>query len=118
MATYIKVYDLCGANCIAAKHATQLYEQIYPLLKAGKEVELDFAGAYRFLSIFFNIAIGQLFRDIPAADISRSLKFTNLDDLGQRVNAQVIESAKLYYSDDNYRKAVDIVNAEELLAYA
>lgn len=118
MATYIKVYDLCGANCIAAKHATQLYEQIYPLLKSGQEVELDFAGTYRFLSIFFNIAIGQLFRDISADVVERSIKFTNLDDLGQRVNAQVIESAKLYYADDNYRKAVDSINAEELLAYA
>jgi len=113
MATYIKIYDLCGANCIAAKHATKLYEQIYPLLKAGKEVELDFTGTYRFLSIFFNIAIGQLFRDIPADQIERSLKFTNLDDLGQRVNKQVIESAKLYYADDNYRKAVDSVMAEQ-----
>lgn len=113
MATYIKVYDLCGANCIAAKHATQLYEQIHPLLKAGKEVELDFAGTYRFLSIFFNIAIGQLFRDIPADAIAKSLKFTNLDELGQRVNTQVIESAKLYYADDNYRKAVDSVMSEQ-----
>ncbi len=115
---YIRVYDLCRENCIAQKHATALHEIIHAELHAGRKVELDFAGTRRFLTIFFNLAVGQLYRDIPADVIERSLKVTNLEDLGQRVYLDAIDSAKLYYNDSEYRKAVDSVNAEEELACA
>lgn len=85
----------------------QVYELIYPKFQAGQPVELDFTEVKRFLSVFFNFAIGQLLRDIKAEDLDHLLVVSNLNPVGQQAYDRVIENAKAYYSNEMYRKAVD-----------
>lgn len=108
-----KVYELIGENCMSQKAGQQIYDLIYPQLQAGKSVELDFAGVRRFLSVFFNFAIGQLLRDIKPEDLDRLLVVSNLSPLGQQTYDEVIENAKRYYSDEQYRQAVDEMVLEQ-----
>ncbi|HLO87142.1 MAG TPA: STAS-like domain-containing protein [Nostocaceae cyanobacterium] len=111
-----KIYELIGENCMSQRSGQKLYDLIYPQLKAGKTVELDFTDVRRFLSIFFNFAIGQLLRDISVEDFDKLLVVSNLSPLGEQAYYHVIESAKRYYSDEQYRQAVDEINLEYSLS--
>lgn len=111
----LNIYELFGENCMTKQSGQQLYEAIYPTLHAGEPVELDFAGVKRFLSVFFNFAIGQLLCDISAEDFDRLVATSNLNSVGQQALDRVIENAKLYYSDPDYRKSVDNVVREQSL---
>ncbi|HYW19822.1 MAG TPA: STAS-like domain-containing protein [Nodularia sp. (in: cyanobacteria)] len=108
-----KVYELIGENCMSQKAGQQIYDLIHPQLQAGKPVELDFTGARRFLSVFFNFAIGQLWRDIKPEELDQLLVVSNLNPLGQQTYDNVIEYAKRYYSDEQYREAVDEMVLEQ-----
>lgn len=93
----------------------QLYEKIHPALQAGQPVALDFAGVKRFLSVFFNFAIGQLFKDIDPATLDRLLTISNLSPVGPQTCDRVMENAKRYYSDPKYRQVVDEMVEEQSL---
>lgn len=111
----LNVCELFGENCMSQQAGQQLYEKIYPVLQAGQPVELDFAGVKRFLSVFFNFAIGQLLRDIPSDRLDRLLTVSNLSPVGQQTYDRVMENAVRYYSDPSYRQAVDEMVEEQSL---
>lgn len=110
-----KICELIGENCMTQQAGQQIYDLIHPRLQAGQLVELDFINVRRFLSVFFNFAIGQLLRDIQSEDLDRLLIVSNLNPVGQQVYERVIENAKHYYSDKNYRQAVDEMVSEQAL---
>lgn len=109
----LNIYELFGENCMTQQAGQQLYEKIHPELQANQPVELDFAGVKRFLSVFFNFAIGQLLRDIKAEDFDRLLSVKNLTPIGQQTYDRVLENAKRYYSEPQYRQAVDEMVEEQ-----
>jgi STAS-like domain of unknown function (DUF4325) len=111
----LKVYELFGENCMTQQAGQQLYEKIHSLLKAGQAVELDFDGVKRFLSVFFNFAIGQLLRDIQPEDLEQLLSITHLSPIGQQTYDRVLENAKQYYSNAEYHQAVDEMVQEQSL---
>ncbi|MEH2083978.1 MAG: STAS-like domain-containing protein [Nostoc sp.] len=104
-----KIYDIVGEYAITADGGQKLYDQIYPLLLAGKPVELDFTGVKVFASPFVNFAFGQLLKDIPADKLNQLVEFTSLNADGWDVLEHVMAKAKRYYSDEKYRTAVDTV---------
>lgn len=107
-----KIYEIVGEYAITADSGQKIYDLIHPALIAEIPVELDFTGVKIFASPFFNNAIGQLLKDISAENLNRLLSFTNLNNSGQTVLRQVITSAKRYYTDPQYQKAVDTVLEE------
>ena len=108
-----KIVELIGEHCITFDDGQKLYDVIYPQLKSGQHVELDFDGVEIFVSRFFNAAIGQLLKDIEASELNQLLKFSHLPVIGRNIIQKVIENAKKYYSDENYQKAVDVVLHEQ-----
>lgn len=108
-----KVHELIGENCMSQLAGQQMYDLIHPQLQAGESVELDFTGVRRFLTVFFNFAIGQLYRDIEAEDLEKLLVLSHLSPLGQQTYENVIDHAKRYYSDEQYRQAVDEMILEQ-----
>jgi hypothetical protein len=111
----LNIYELFGENCMSQQAGQRLYEKIHPALQRGQLVELDFAGVKRFLSVFFNFAIGQLLRDINPDTLDRLLTVSNLTPVGQQTYEHVMENAKRYYSDSPYRQAVDEMIEEQSL---
>ncbi len=107
-----KIYDIVGEYAITADGGQKVYNQIHSKLHRGDSVELDFTGVKVFASPFFNFAIGQLLKDIAADDLNRLLNFTALNENGLNVLERVIANAKRYYSDPQYREAVDTVLEE------
>jgi hypothetical protein len=106
------IYEITGQYAISFDDGQQLFDLIHPQLIKEQVVELDFAEVKIFASAFFNIAIGQLLQDIPTETLNKYLLIMNLASHGAVVLEQVIENAKLYYSDPSQKEAVDTVMEE------
>jgi hypothetical protein len=105
----LQIRELVGSNCITLEDGQIVYDKIYPELKAGRAVELDFKDVKLFASPFFNGAIGQLFRDFSSDDLNRRLKMQGLTANGSIVLRKVIENAKVYYSSPQAKNAIESV---------
>jgi hypothetical protein len=103
------ILRLIGENCMTQQAGQQIYDKVHPQLQAGQPVELDFTGVKRFLSVFFNYAIGQLLRDIDSNTLDRLLTVSNLTPVGQQTYDRVLENAKHYYALD--QKGQDVIDA-------
>jgi STAS-like domain of unknown function (DUF4325) len=112
-----QIRDLIGDYCVTPQSGQDVYDIVHPILLSQTEVELDFLGIKAYASPFFNYAIGQLLEDISYEDLSRLIKYTNISSVGHKVLNVVLNSAKRYYSDDKYRKAVDKVCEDELALF-
>jgi len=110
-----QILNLIGQNCMTMDAGQQVYDRIHPLLLDRITVELDFAGVRRIASPFLNFAIGQLLSDIH--DVDRVLKITNMEPFAKEALDYVLENAKQYYSNSQYREAVDN-SMQEMLACA
>jgi STAS-like domain of unknown function (DUF4325) len=108
-----KICDIVGEYAMTADGGQKVYDQIHPLLLGGKVVNLDFGGVKVFASPFFNFAIGQLLKDISASELNQLLKFISLNSDGYSVLERVIANAKRYYSDEQFRNAVDAVMTDK-----
>ncbi|MBH8562770.1 STAS-like domain-containing protein [Nostoc sp. CENA67] len=108
-----KIFNIVGEYAITAESGQNVYDQIHPVLLAGNSVELDFTGVKVFASLFFNFAIGQLLKDIPADKLNQQVEFIGISSDGWNVLERVITNAKHYYSDERFRNAVDTVMAEQ-----
>ena len=104
-----KIYELTEAYATDSESGQKLYDLIHPELRSGQKGELDFSGVEVFASAFFNFAIGQLLSDLDPETLNQHLKFVALTADGQYVLNRVIENAKRYYADAQYRKAVNDV---------
>lgn len=105
----LKIFDIIGKRCITQEKGKQIYDRICPVLLKGKNVTLDFEGVEQFASPFFNYAIGQLLKDINDEDLKKLLRIENLDKNGNLVVKRVIENARNYHKDIDYKKVVDSI---------
>lgn len=107
------IHAIVGKNGMTSEDGQKLYNVIYPELKAGHSVELDFAGVEIFASPFFNFAIGQLVKDIHADTLNQLLQISHLDSIGMKILKRVIENSKEYYSSSRTRQAIERVLREQ-----
>ncbi len=112
-----KIFDLVGKYAISAESGQKVYDQIHPVLFSGNPVELDFTEVQVFASPFFNFAIGHLLKDIPAENLNQLVEFTTISSEGWNVLERVIANAKHYYSDEQFRNAVDAVITEQAATF-
>ncbi|KJR40949.1 hypothetical protein MCHI_003143 [Candidatus Magnetoovum chiemensis] len=111
----IEIYQITGENCITQEDGEDVYNKIHPaLLKGEEKVELDFNNVKVFASTFFNQSIGRLLEDIAPKTLNELLSFSNLSEIGDSVLRKVIDNAKRYYSDPNFKKAHDETMSERL----
>lgn len=105
----ITVKDMIGPRCIIQEDGQRIYEAIHAPLLNGKSVVLDFEGVRQFASPFFNVAIGQLLKDIKPDTLRSLLSFEKLTSTGRMVVERVIENASRYHTEVDYRKIVDSI---------
>lgn len=75
----IKVVDITGSKAIALAQAQRLYTILMLELTTQPEITaLDFEGIDIALCLFFHIAIGQLYRDLPMEYVDRKLQITGM----------------------------------------
>jgi hypothetical protein len=101
------VNEITGPYALTPDGGQALYDQIHPVLVAGQSVALDFSEVKISASPFFNVAIGQLLKDLSPDLLNQNLSIENLNNNGQAVLKHVIDNAKRYYLEPEYQHAVD-----------
>ena len=101
------IYSLIGAYCISAQQGQELYDAIHLQLTSNIEIKLDFSGVKDCSALFFNYAIGQLFKDISDADLTRLVEFSNLESMGLKTLEMSINGARRYYIGGNYSQVIN-----------
>jgi hypothetical protein len=107
----MEILPITGENCITIEDGQTVYDKIYPQLKAGQEVELDFTGVKVFASPFFNAAVGQLLKDMDSPELRR-LKMVGIPAFGIETLRKVIENSRQYYSSKKQKQIENAVDPE------
>jgi hypothetical protein len=103
----ISIKDKIGPRCIIKEDGQKIYDEIHSPLKQGETITLDFNGVTQFASPFFNLAIGQLLKDLSEDDLRQLLQIENLTETGRLVVERVIENAVKYHGNKDHRKIVE-----------
>lgn len=104
----INVYELVGKNAISMQSGSILYNALFPLLKKGDKVELDFEGVSLFASPFFNASMGLILKDFTIESVRQTISFKNLSEVGRSLLNHVISNALNYYKNtDSISKGIE-----------
>ncbi|TWI73967.1 uncharacterized protein DUF4325 [Desulfobotulus alkaliphilus] len=107
----IKVADLIGSPlCISAEDGQKVFDKIEQLLRAGKQVSISFENVSMLISLFLNVAIGQLYGSFSEDEIRTQLKVEGLSSDDMELLKHVVDNAKKYYSN---KKSYDDAWLEE-----
>ena len=103
----IKITDFIGSpNCISAEDGQKVFGKIEALFKDGRSVILSFDRVKILISLFLNIAIGQLYGSFTEQEIRAKLKVQDLPGDDMELLQRVVDNAKKYYANQSqYDKA-------------
>lgn len=95
----IKISDLIGSQvCISAEDAQKVFDTIKPLLADGNSVIMSFENTTMMVSLFLNIAIGQLYGVFTEDKIRSQLSVVGLEGDDIELLKKVVDNAKRYYA--------------------
>jgi len=96
----IKVADLIGSPlCISAEDAQKVFDKVESLIKDSKAVIISFDHVSMLISLFLNIAIGQLYGSFSEDEIRAKLKVDGLSGDDMELLKRVVDNAKRYYAN-------------------
>ncbi len=96
----IRTVEVVGDSiCVAQDDGQRLFEVLRDALSSGRQVWLSFSGVESLTTAFLNAAIGQLLRSFESDFLRDNLKFRDLTGEQLRLLREVIEKARLYFSD-------------------
>jgi len=111
----IRVIDTIGSNlCIASEDGQKVFDKTVPLLQTGKHVVISFDGVSMLISLFLNVAIGQLYGQFSEEEIRDQLEVTGLAGEDMEILQRVVENAKRYYTNpEKYDKVWATLEGED-----
>ncbi|MCP4411176.1 MAG: STAS-like domain-containing protein [Gammaproteobacteria bacterium] len=96
----IKVADLIGSPlCISAEDGQKIFGKVEQLVSAGKQVTISFDNVTMLISLFLNVAIGQLYGSFSEGVIRAQLKVEGLSSDDMELLKRVVDNAKKYYAN-------------------
>lgn len=107
----IKIADLIGSPlCISAEDGQKVFDKVEHLVEAGKQVTISFENITMLISLFLNVAIGQLYGSFTEDVVRSQLKVEGLSSDDMELLKRVVDNAKKYYSN---KKSYDDAWLEE-----
>ncbi len=109
----IKVADLIGGPlCISAEDGQKVFDKVEALFKDDKSVIISFDRVNMLISLFLNVAIGQLYGSFSEDEIRAKLQVDGLSGDDMELLKRVVDNAKRYYAnpkqyDDAWRNEED-----------
>ena len=103
----VNIFEMVGPNCGSYEDGDKIYNIIYPEVKKGNKVQLDFTKIRVLASPFLNAAIGHLLQDIPIEVLKERLEILNVSVDGLVVINRVIDNSITYYANAKNKKIVD-----------
>lgn len=96
----IKVADLIDSElCISSEDGQKVFKKVEQHVKSGKQVIISFENVNMLISLFLNIAIGQLYDSFSEETIRKQLKVEGLSSDDMELLKLVVDNAKKYYSN-------------------
>ena len=105
----IKVLEITGDSAITLEAGQTLYALIKEKLDKQEKVELDFSGVEAVATLYFNAAIGQLYKDFSSETLNQLLDIKELIPAGRNILNRVKKNSKTYYDQPEVREAVGSV---------
>jgi len=95
-----KVVEFIGSPlCISADDGQKIFEQIESLLKAGNRVVISFENVTMIVSLFLNVAIGQLYSSFTDEEVRSNVSVDGLANDDVELLRKVVINAKKYYAN-------------------
>ena len=96
----IKVADLIGSPlCISAEDGQKVFDKVEALFKDGRKVIISFDRVSMLISLFLNVAIGQLYGSFGEDEIRAKLQVEGLSGDDMELLKRVVDNAKRYYAN-------------------
>lgn len=96
----IRVVDLIGSPlCISAEDGQKVFDKVLPLLKDGKPITISFDHVGMVISLFLNVAIGQLYGSFSEDEVKALVRVEGLSGDDMELLKRVVDNAKKYYSN-------------------
>lgn len=96
----VKVADLLGSPlCISSEDGQKVFDKVSALLKAGTGVIISFDRVKMLISLFLNVAIGQLYGSFSEDEIRSKLQVEGLSGDDMELLKRVVDNAKRYYAN-------------------
>lgn len=96
----IKVADLIGSPlCISAEDGQKVFDKVEGFLKDGRNVIISFDRVTMLISLFLNVAIGQLYGSFSEEEIRTKLRVEGLSGDDMELLKRVVDNAKRYYAN-------------------
>lgn len=111
----INIYnEVNGAAAVSSIDGKSIYEKVKAALNTNKSVILDFLNIEFVTSAFFNTALGALYKDFSDEKDLQKVEVKNLSDNDYSLYMQVMQRAKEYYTNPEYRdKLLESLNEIE-----
>lgn len=103
----IRIFEVVGSDlCVASDDGQKVYEQIFAVLKEGRQVELSFLNVESLTSAFLNAAVGQLYGKFSDEQIRAGLRVSEMEQDDLALLKRVVDTSKAYFKDpDRFTKA-------------
>ena len=111
----IQLAELIGANCTALGEGDTLYQLLYPKMKSGQSVELDFAGISSLFSPFLMGSFGKLLRHFEKENLMQRLVLCNISQENLKKVNEFIDRAEQRLTEENDAKTMQELFEEDTL---
>lgn len=96
----VKVADLIGSPlCISSEDGQKVFDKVSFLLKEGASVVISFDRVNMLISLFLNVAIGQLYGFFSEDEIRAGLRVEGMAGDDMELLKRVVDNAKRYYAN-------------------
>jgi hypothetical protein len=111
----IILVDAVSINCSSIDDGQLLFDQVFPELKEGRSVEIDFKGVKSVLTPFLHNSIGKLLESFAKEKVMEKLVFCNISqEQLKQVNNYIDRIDKERLQNDSRESLRDLFEEDEL----
>ena len=98
--TQLRVVDIVGSRlCLFSEDGQKVHDAILAELRNGRKVRLSFEGVEALTAAFLNVAVGQLYGELPRAEIKARLSVADASQDDLFVLKRVVDRAKEFFAE-------------------
>lgn len=111
----LRVADIIGSPlCISAEDGQKVFDKMESLLKSGQQITISFERVTMLISLFLNVAIGQLYGSFTEEQVRALVKVDGLAEDDLEMLKRVVDNAKKYYANaSNFDEAWESEGEED-----
>ncbi|MBC8283991.1 MAG: STAS-like domain-containing protein [Nitrospinae bacterium] len=111
----IVLADSIGTHCSSIDDGQIFFKQVYPELKEGRSVEVDFKGVESILTPFLHNSIGRFLEYFDKEAVMKKLVLCNISqEQLKQVNNYIDRTDQKQFQDDSRETLMELFEEDEL----